>query len=235
MNLFGAFNFGRLIKTFLPGFVILIGLCLVIDSSIVLATSNRLFLKWIERDAVLLTLISIPLSLICGIVSNMVCFTFVTDKLIRLPYNRENAALNNLQESVSNWVNEHCASKDKLNPTILNEFKNYFDLEYFLLPIIKLEKLSYLQESYWYYLEFQLNITLASIFFALAAISWSALYFPVLGLSCRAYLCLVVAFSSLVAFVALLSVKAARLNYDRHRRKLISFLIGTIYTPNNGK
>lgn len=231
MNIFGAFNFGRLIKTFLPGFVILIGLYLFIDESIFIASSRTIFLQWISQNATLLAFVSLPLSLICGIISNMIFFTFLTDKLVRNPYNKANADINKIQETIATRVNDRYSSEGKLPRELFEDYKKHIDLEFLLLPLVKLEKLIFLQESYWYYLEFQLNISLATVFFAVAAISWSAVHYSTLGFSPCSYFCLLVAFLLMVILVTLISLKASRLNYDRHRRKLLSLLIGAIHAP----
>ena len=100
MNLFGAFNFGKLIKTFLPGFVVLVGLSLAADGVFVSVSGKVTWLAWALNQPVFSSFASIPLSLICGILSNIVFFTFLTDTLIRRPFQKANAAFEAIQAEV---------------------------------------------------------------------------------------------------------------------------------------
>jgi hypothetical protein len=235
MNVFGAFSFGRLIKTFLPGFVVLMSIPLYVESVLLIANSSHSLLNWIYANAILASALAVPLSLIFGIISNIVFFTFLTDRLIRKPFIEGNQDFNKTQQRISEWITSHYEDKNLIPSDIFGDFKKYIDLDFFLLPQLQLDKLVFLQESYWYYLEFQLNLILSVIVFAIAILLRVSVY----TFKSEASLCFYILFVilSMMFFVSVIniSLKAAKINYDRHKRKLLSLQVGVIYSEKNGK
>ena len=235
MNVFGAFSFGRLIKTFLPGFIILLSIPLYAEAMLLAVGSGHSLLHWTYSNAVLASVISIPLSLILGIISNIVFFAFLTERIIRKPFNENNQAFNDTQQKISEWIVSHYEAKDVIPRDIFKDFKNYIDLDFFLLPQIQLDKLIFLQESYWYYLEFQLNLILSLVLFAVSILFLYSVHVFKTGFNLWSYLFFVVLCSFVLSFLIYISLKAAKLNYEKHRKKLLSLQLGAVCLDKNEK
>ena len=232
MNLLGTFSFGRVIKTFLPGFVILFAVTLFTETIIrVLHPSPTQSLwEFLSQNSVLTSFIAIPLSLICGIFSNMALFVFFTDAIIRGPFKRGNEEFFQLQTQIFDKLYKVISDSNTLPRKLAHAFRNSeaLDMEYLLLPIVPVEKLLFLQESYWYYLEFQLNMSLATVLLAIGGISWSLSNFSMLGISWASYVAATCLGAFFTAFLVILSLKAARRNYARHIQKLLNLLLGSV-------
>ncbi|HWM92538.1 MAG TPA: hypothetical protein VN493_17365 [Thermoanaerobaculia bacterium] len=232
MNLLGTFSFGRIIKTFLPGFVIVFSLVLLLDaliSLIGLAPGDSL-LRWIAQNSLLTSFVAIPLSLICGIFSNMVLFVYLTDSVIRRPFRKGNEELFDLQKEIFDHLYSKINSRRILPQELSRRLRKSeaFDLEYLLFPIIPLDKLIFLQESYWYYLEFQINMCLATVLFTLGSLFWSLTNYFSLGITWWRYLAALVVGLLIATYLVRLSIRAARRNYARHVQKLLNLLVGSV-------
>lgn len=170
MNVFGAFNFGRLIKTFLPGVMLLLGVVLILDAaSYWLNQPPHRLARLIAAQGLIATALAVPLSLILGIFCNMVFYAYANDRLIRQKFKTDEPVLHGFKEHLLARVIEHLEKQDTIPKEKLAAIRGHLDLEALLLPKIDLAKLVFLQESYWYYLEFQLNILLAIVFVAFSS------------------------------------------------------------------
>jgi hypothetical protein len=224
MNIFGAFTFGSLIKTFLPGLVWLIAFAIV-DYDLAKAFGYHSYLLEVlgdEKKAQIILILSFPASILVGLLSNVVVFMGLNDLLVRNPFKRKNAALHKLHSQLSAKVREDCwpavgmtdqASKDT--------FDAYIDPEVIIVERIGADKLAYVREQYWYHLEFQLNllISLIGIFVALGtSIMLDQGFNSVVGterMAAAIIVCLFVCYGLLMA---------ARKNYERHIAKMASLL-----------
>jgi hypothetical protein len=108
-------------------------------------------------------------------------------------------------------------------------------MEYLLMPVIPLDKLIFLQESYWYYLEFQLNLALSWLIFTLSASIWLFSYRTHLHLTLQACALILLLWFIPGIVMVMTSLRSAKINYKKHRKKMLSLLIGTFYEALNRK
>jgi hypothetical protein len=232
MNIFGAFTFGSLIKTFLPGFVWLFAFTILAADGAQLLhfrTDIWAFLKSNEQTALVL---AIPLSILLGLMSNIIVFMGVNDRLVRNPMRTANPVLFAMCDGLEYRIREQCwtalAPQNDINKPFF--FKN-LDVELVILEKIGVEKLAYVREQYWYHLEFQLNLMLSliAIFVALAVASiLNKGWFTASGL--------VVMWIAIGIFVSRWLLVAARKNYLRHVAKMASLMTAVLCsTPAEAK
>ncbi len=226
MNIFGAFTFGSLIKTFLQGFVWLIAiLILVYDYSAVRGLNAEFWTKVAAKDQAALVL-AFPASILLGLLSNVIVFMGVNDLLVRKPVRAKNRELFALHDELARRIREQSwtalAPQGNLNAT---QFDCNIDHEMILLERVGVEKLAYVREQYWYHLEFQLNLMLSVVFLlfaiAVAAVLKNGFYGALVSL----LMCIVAGF-----VISLGLVMSARKNYCRHVAKMAS-LMTAVLTP----
>lgn len=213
-------GFARLIKTFVPGLFLLLGLGGYFDLVSTTMRGEPVLWPWVSANAALaIALISVA-AIAVGILSNMIVFTFATDRLIRKPFSKGNESLESeeaaLLRAARNLICRDHIATNKAVP---------LDLEYLLAREIALDKLTYLQESYWYYLEFQMNMGVALtvlgpliVIGAFLCATWMGFGEPMVAVISAVALLLV------VATLALL-LKTARVNFARHRVKRFSMML----------
>jgi hypothetical protein len=227
MNIFGAFTFGSLIKTFLPGFVWLVALGIfVLDLGQMFGWDKYVweFLKTKDQAALVL---AIPLAILLGLLSNVVVFMGLNDRWVRTPFRNNEPALFNLYARLSKKLRDECwaaiAAKDA---SLAGDCDDCIDSEIILIERIGVEKFAYVREQYWYHLEFQLNLLL-SLLAIFAALFVSALI-NAGGWRAFAYaaLCLVAGY-----FVRKWLLKAAKKNYSRHIAKMASLMTALLSAP----
>ena len=231
MNIFGAFTFGSLIKTFLPGFVWLAAL-LLLDADIAQLTGRTTTLWSLaaakEQAALVL---AIPASILLGLISNIIVFMGINDVLVRDPVKKGNASLWNLHLELCGRLRTKCWScLDGIDETHRAAFDSNIDAEIILLNLSGVEKLSYVREQYWFHLEFQLNLLLSvgaaavagviSILLNAASNQWRVIW---------AVLCVLIVAASFYFLV-----NAARRNYQRHLAKMASAMAAALCTPDSG-
>jgi len=219
MNIFGAFTFGSLIKTFLPGFVWLVAMVMVsVDLASLVWPQTSLWSYIQSKDQSALVL-AIPASILLGLLSNVVVFMGLNDRLVREPMKRSDPNLFNLYQDLCRRIRDKCW--DSLNcqdQGLQRTFSERIDPEIILLHTIGLDKLAYVREQYWYHLEFQLNLMVS--LWALAA----AIYlYAVLNLAVVEQLT-VVLLASLIVLMTFGLLAAARKNYTRHVAKMASLM-----------
>lgn len=117
MEVFSAFSFGRLIKTFLPGFLSFIALCLFFDFVLQHPDGNRsVLLDWVNRStssALVISFVSIPISTILGVMSNTLVFSLLLNSFIRDPFVIENPEIAHINERLKEkWASASAAEID---------------------------------------------------------------------------------------------------------------------------
>lgn len=225
MNPIGAFSFGRILKTFLPGFMALLGLWLCLDARFYWLYQASPIWCWVQANASAAMFASVPLSLACGMILNALSFSYLLDPLIRAPYQKEHPGFAILWKGVG----DHLRAKTESLPEDPEASTPYWDLEYFLLPLVPMEKYTFLEESYWYYLEFCLNFLLAlaldTLAISFALLAWfshkpSTRAFPWFSL---------IVMTGVVALLFRAMLTAARRDFEKHNAKKLSLLLGSLY------
>ena len=225
MNVFGAFNFGRLIKTFLPGFIILIALVFLTQVTLNLSNIEFNFIKYLKDYQVLIGFMSIPLSLTLGIFSNIVFFTYLNNVLIRNPYKKKHPELIELQKTIAEEIYLYVNNANTFTQDSYLSIKEHFDLDYHMMPKVQLEKLIFLQESYRYYMEFQLNTIFANTFLfpSLILFLWSERNTLPINMSPL----IIISTGMVLVYIFLFKIclRAGRLNYEKHRQKHLNYIV----------
>jgi hypothetical protein len=228
MNVFGAFTFGALIKTFLPGFVWLVALVIAeADLSQAFGMEPQLWAFAQNKDQFAVVL-AIPASILLGLLSNMIVFMGVNDHLVRVPVRAANAKLFALYDDLAARLRARCWNAIGCTGQDLETaFKENIDVELIMLHSIGTSTLAYIREQYWFHLEFQLNLLLSLWALALAcAVS--------IGLNAQSYQH---AFALLLAIVVVgaagtwFLLFAARKNYCRHVAKMASMMASVLCPP----
>ena len=234
MNLFGAFGFGSLIKTFLPGLVLFFVLLVYLELSVYYFHGYIGILESLFDNAALFTIISIPVSIIFGITLNSIVFSGLSEAILENKHKKDNVQFYDFRELIFGKINEKISKKFGLSEDDRKTFKNIIDPRYFLLHKRSLDNIMYLRESYWYYMEFQLNTLIAVLFgmpafiFSLCVLQSNAVIEPA---------ALFFAISILVVSCLLftwLFMKSAKDNLDAHRKKELSLLLGAAFFELDG-
>lgn len=234
MNVFGAFTFGGLIKTFIPGFVWLVALWLFWRGAEALVPVIPAMPHVPDSQWGNALIVAIPVAILLGLLSNIVVFMGVNDVLVRLPVRKKSETLFRLYDWVINRLREEYREQlNCLERPIQDAFVSHADPEYLVLETVGVEHLAYVREQYWYHMEFQLNLLLA-IFVSLLGIllqqasemigphwqpaaEWAGFAFLVLGGVCW------------------LLLRAARKNYSRHVAKMTSVMAAAICGEPKGR
>ena len=238
MNIFNAFTFGSLIKTFVPGFVWLIALGGLIFQAF---SSEPDFWQFAASHDQAILVLAIPASLLLGLLSNIVVFMGVNDWLVRLPVKKKFPDLFVLYDSLVAAYRDKCWGSLGGNDDAMKcIFDKYIDVEILVLQRVDLDQLIYLREQYWYHLEFQVNLFVSSVALSFSFVIVSVMHQPAcsilntpvcpvqnisLGLS-------VLKWVTGYGFVALLSyallIPAAKKNFQRHISKISSLIAAAI-------
>lgn len=245
MNIFGNFTFGKSIKTLIPGFVILSGLCLLIDSIAFLFQPDYKPLSLLKslssifiEQPVFSGLIILSASIILGIFSNIVFYTYLNDKFIRRAFKKKHPEFEAIENDFKEALTEVFLSKNHLTQqTYFSKMERHLhnvDDLYFLMPILPLDKYNFLLESYWYYLEFIQNICMATAFWVLSLYIYIISFGIKFGVS-PSLILLFTALTILIIPVFRMLKKAALKNFKSHQFKLLSLKIGAIHFENKKK
>jgi hypothetical protein len=230
MNIFGAFTFGSLIKTFLPGFVWLVAIVLlVVDLQEWAGTKQSLWTQIQAKDQAALVL-AIPAAILLGLLSNVVVFMGVNDYLVRRPVRASCPDLCALYDMLARRVRDrYWEALGDADPALRPAFNTHIDAELVLLHSIGVDKLAYVREQYWYHLEFQLNMLLSIGALALALVI--RILLPVTPWNAfLAAACVVLALLVMRGLVL-----AARKNYARHLAKIATVMGAALYRPPAGE
>ena len=87
----------------------------------------------------------------------------------------------------------------------------------------------YLRESYWYFMEFELNTLVAISFGMPAFISAFIILYTQSVINFSALLIIIILMVLIWLFFAWLCMKSAEYNLDAHRKKELSLLLGVIF------
>lgn len=227
MNIFGAFTFGSLIKTFLPGLVWLIAIGILEADVSQLVEEPPIIFAFVKANTQAALVLAIPASILLGLLSNIAVFMGVNDRLIRDPVKKANPGLFALYDRLADQIRDQywdlveCADED-----VRREFNLHIDAELIMLQTIGVEKMAYVREQYWYYLEFQINLILSILMLFLSLAAFSALH----ANSFHNFFIHVLLYFALMAPVCGLLFRAARKNYQRHISKMLS-LMASIVCP----
>ena len=227
MNVFGAFGFGSLIKTFLPGLLFFFAFLGYVEIFLYLVHGYAALHAYLFGKPVLLTAIAIPASVILGATLNSIVYSGFSEWILEKRHKAECMDFYDFRERMFNTITQAAGDRVTLSHEDHNAFMTYVDPRYFLLHKRSLENIMYLRESYWYYMEFQLNtlmalsIGLPAILAALLIVMHESLVGMQAGIASMALILL------LYAGFSRLFLKSARDNLDAHRKKELSLLIGT--------
>jgi hypothetical protein len=228
MNIFGAFTFGSLIKTFLPGFVWLIAIAMLEGDISRLHGVAPVILGYAAAHDQSALVLAIPTAILLGLLSNIIVFLGVNDWLVRDPVRAANPGLFTLHDRLATKLRERCW--DGLAWTdgdLRRSFDRFTDAELIMLPEIGVDRLSYVREQYWYHLEFQVNLLLSVVvIFAAATISAALSGQPV-----RTFLLHTMVYLVLAGLACALLRHAARKNYQRHIAKMLSLMAAVLGDP----
>lgn len=222
MNIFGSFTFGSLIKTFLPGVVWLIAICILEADWALLNQTKPALLSYAQAKDQSAMLLAFPAAIFLGLMSNVLVFMGINDWVVRNPTRRLNPDLFGLYDSLEQRVRERYRELLMIDNQQRDSFAAHTDVEIVMLTELELPKLAYVREQYWYHLEFQMNL-MVSLVPLMAGLAWHAYLTadtPAQWLWSAAF-----DFAVFVLACAVL-VKAARKNYTRHISKMLSLMVG---------
>ncbi len=220
MNVFGSFSFGNLIKTFLPGFV---WLCVFALLEIYLFGEDSWVITQLPRQSTTVHILIFPLAILAGLISNIVVFMNINNWLVRDPFEKNNPGMYNLYKVLCDQWIDRCCARIECDEECRKAYKENIDAELLLLNEIGIEKISYVREQYWYYLEFCMNLMLSLVALLVISVLVSVTTFKMPLLS------LPLALSSLfLSAVCILLFVAARKNYYRHVQKMVSLLAAAL-------
>ena len=231
--MFSAFSFGKIIKTVLPGGLLFAAFVLLAEAIGQLVEQESLLAKFTDRDLLAaFTTGAVLFSLILGFLLNT--FIWMTlNKRFRLA---RDAKLSDtifpgirkkLSEELWNQVNRYLEDsggepKKKDDPTREH-------LEYYYLPVVSLDNLNYLWESYFSWYEFQLNTACAfGLLIINGAILLAVMWLEVWGLG-WALLSMVIFVLLLLGGVLIWGLKRAALaNLTEYEKNLMLLLMGSL-------
>jgi hypothetical protein len=218
MNVFGAFTFGALIKTFLPGFVWLAALAIG-ETELAAVLGWPSVWEFIKQKDSLAAVLAVPSSILLGLISNILVFMGLNDWLVRAPVRRDAPQLFGLYDELSARMRGKCWSAVACNDKFQGAFKDHIDVELMILHKVGVNTLAYIREQYWFHLEFQMNLFLSLTAIAFVACFYFGRIHGMIGVAAT----LVV-----VAAVDAFLVSAARKNYCRHIAKMASMMAAVL-------
>ncbi|NJO54184.1 MAG: hypothetical protein HC829_04450 [Bacteroidales bacterium] len=167
MNVFGSFTFGALIKTFLPGFVLLVALAIG-ESQVASALGWPTVWSLIDKNDSFAAVIAVPASILLGLISNIFVFMGVNDWLVRGPTRRHSPNLFHLYDELSGRMRKKCWSGINCGDSYEGSFNDNIDVELIMMHKVGVNTLAYIREQYWFHLEFQMNMFIAVTAIAVA-------------------------------------------------------------------
>jgi hypothetical protein len=226
MNIFGAFTFGSLIKTFIPGFVWLVALWLLWRGAAALIPVLPP-LPTLPESEYQNALVALPLAILLGLLSNIVVFMGVNDALVRGPVKRRATDLFALQDWVIRRVRDkYSARLGAMEQAVASAFYQHADAEWLILDRIGVKHLAYVREQYWYHMEFQVNLFLAV---ATALVGLLAGLAPDMwGPAPRPAAEWIVTATVVLGGLCWFLLRAARKNFHRHVAKMTSLMVAAV-------
>ena len=225
LNIFGAFTFGSLIKTFLPGVVWLLALGILEADIARLRGVDPLISTFVQAKEQAALVLAFPAAILLGLISNIVVFMGINDWLVRNPVKKANPTLFALYDQLVGRIRSQCSETLALDQQQARyDFDTHTDVELIMLAELGTTTLAYVREQYWYHLEFQMNLLLSLVGLFVGA-ALNAGLGPSTGMSLLLNLFLY--FLLFLAMGALL-LTAARKNYARHISKMLSLMVGVL-------
>jgi len=226
VNVFSAFTFGSLIKTFLPGLVWLIAIVLIVTDIEQLVGAPRVIWDAVQGHDQAALVLSFPASILLGLLSNILVFMGVNDRLVRNRARRVDPDLFRLHDQLKARILDRYwkllgHSDDRFRPV----FDKHVDVEIIMLDVLGTEKVAYLREQYWYHLEFQINLLMSLILMFFALVLNAFLSFSACGL-----VWILTLYVIFFVPLCLLLLVAARKNYQRHVAKVASLMAAMLDT-----
>lgn len=229
MNIAGM-GFTRLIKTFVPGVLLFIIAVGYVEVAATLGRGQYVLLPLFATNVSIAVAVASVAGIMLGVLSNMVVFAWANDRLVRKPFDAAHPWVAETERSLTRRAVHIKRAKD-LAPQVPMDA---FDAEYLLTAEIPLDKDTFLRESYWYYLEFQMNTALAILVGLPLAVSGAYAYFVWLGLPPTGGVVLGAMIALVLSYMIVWLIQTARLNYRRHALKRISMLIAAVRTAESG-
>ncbi|HBL77056.1 MAG: hypothetical protein A2W90_19205 [Bacteroidetes bacterium GWF2_42_66] len=167
-----------------------------------------------------------------GIFSNIIFFTFARNYIIDNNFRLNNTKFCEFEDYITKLVKEDLIEKMNLKGDNANMFNEFIDVKSFYLNKIEIAKISFIKDSFLYYLDFQLNILLA-IDFTVPSIIYliitqsikSSIHWITISI-------IIIVLMILILLINLIFIKSARLNYKHHKRKYLSLVVGSFYFTN---
>ncbi|HCG9621012.1 TPA: hypothetical protein N2940_004528 [Vibrio parahaemolyticus] len=229
MNLSGAFSYGNIIKTLIPGICVTLATLSLIDAYMFSFESRYVTFDFVSKYSVLSLGMLIPCSIFAGIISNSVCFSMIIPKYIEKPLKTKDVEFFKYKKDVINEMNSHYFELLQYDQEMRNSFDENFDVRSLLLNRKNLSNFQYLRESYWYYMEFQVNSILSIALLSLTALLHIFLNYWMGNLG-GTYALLYVVFILLSNYILFkVFMRAARENYVKHEKKSLSYLQGAYH------
>lgn len=175
MNVLSPFSFAKLIKIFLPGFILVGGLVLLVDifyQSLCPGAAGLLVRMLHEPTSTNVVLLTVPVSLIAGLILSSFVWRFWNTRFrnrvaedFKATY--EGEILEALHQALPfhfcRSLTESFSPELELSPSQFAE--QDIAPEYFYLPFMNLDHLMYLHESYFSWCEFNNNCAIALCIF----------------------------------------------------------------------
>jgi hypothetical protein len=161
--MFSAFSFGKIIKTILPGSILAAGLILLAEGlwQSTIAPGESLVAKLAVKDwLTAVTAALIPLSLILGFLLNTWVWIYFNARMrAQVDAQLAGTIFPEIRKELSSGLWKSVRSRLAGSAADLAQMKNPTreSLEYFYLPVVSLDRLNYLRESYFSWYEFQIN------------------------------------------------------------------------------
>lgn len=229
MNLFGAFSFGKLIKTFLPGFILSLAILIYLEILFEVNNLNFNIYRIVSESSTLFTVLIIPISITLGVFSNSIFFTFLNRKIITNKFYTNNESFCKFEKSVYMKMKNRFIKALDIDEKEANDFKKHIDVNMFLFNKTDLNKINSIKDSYWNYLEFQLNILLAINFITPALIYSFIKFFLYQNQNIIPLVLVIIFFILSIIFLNFTLIKSAKINYSINRKKFLSLNYGSYY------
>ena len=233
MDLSQAFSFGRVLKTILPGLVVVLAFVLGVDA---LETARapatpHVVLHWIMENSGAASLIGIPLIILGGVLLNTLFFVWLSEVLVKRRCLREHPGLRKAESDLKEVLKERiCSEGSRFEKCWRSVDTQGIDLLFIFLPEATLDHTMYAKDRYWYYYEFEANMLAGAWLLAVAVILQVTV--PVfMGVSKWSILqalatCTGVLLAAIGAHLWLLS--GAKKNYIGFRRAMLSLWLGSL-------
>lgn len=229
MNLFGTFSYGNIIKTFIPGVFFVVAIALLVDDYNYLRSGVYIIFDFTSSNPVLSIALLIPLSIFMGIVSNSLCFTLIIPRFIEQPFKDKNPDFLEYKNSVIKEMKSHYMALLKTPSDMEKSFNDHMDVRSFLLNKKELSTLQYLRESYWYFMEFQVNSIMAITILAFGGVLNIILRYKSGAMPSDMVFAYLIVIFLCVSVLFKMFMSAARENYVKHEKKSLSYLQGAYH------